>query len=501
MNDQIRSNPKGNKELLASSNALGDVGRRRALKTGLDVLMASGASVMLASCGGGSGFSDSTTTASPPPVSGTPAPPEQLENVAFTVSDLKNRSIVFSGSCTVHVTSPSNPLEGATVNLASDNVWIFFDNILPSALANNLENIHVTGASAVPDQNVRLVRYLDGSVVISQGATFEPLAVYDRESLGGNTTSLGIYTYYKSPELAAFANSIASFTLRRGYMATFAAAEDGTGYSQVYIADQSDLTVNSLPDELKSRITFVRVVPWRWVPKKGLANGDVQKAGVVKAGTYYDWNNNEDSTLDVEYVPIRQTLYWPSIPADKKGITTLLGYNEPDGNNISVDAAVAHWPDLLATGLRLGTPAPTDGGRSWIYDFVNKCRAKGYRIDFVAAHFYWAHQSADELYSYLKEIHDNTGLPVWLTEFNNGANWTTGPDPTQQENADVIASWVAKMNETPWVERYFIYEWVEDCRRVFVSDSTYDLTPTGVAYRDTETLLAFDSARRSDEGQ
>jgi len=60
----------------------------------------------------------------------------------------------------------------------------------------------------------------------------------------------------------------------------------------------------------------------------------------------------------------------------------LLGYNEPNNpvedayQNLtpqgSVSDAVARWPDLLTTGLRVGAPAVTDGGYSWITDFMNQ---------------------------------------------------------------------------------------------------------------------------------
>ncbi|MEV0408193.1 glycosyl hydrolase [Actinoallomurus sp. NPDC050550] len=48
----------------------------------------------------------------------------------------------------------------------------------------------------------------------------------------------------------------------------------------------------------------------------------------------------------------------------KAGGTTLLGFNEPDmagQANMSVEQALALWPRLQATGMRLGAPAVAFG--------------------------------------------------------------------------------------------------------------------------------------------
>ena len=97
-------------------------------------------------------------------------------------------------------------------------------------------------------------------------------------------------------------------------------------------------------------------------------------------------NNVSNSTLDVEYVPMRHNPGWNSYNnfMDKYDCTHALGYNEPD-NSVDdgyspVDDAVKAWPNMLKSGLRLGSPAVTDGGLYWLYDFMDKCGAKGYRI-------------------------------------------------------------------------------------------------------------------------
>ena len=196
----------------------------------------------------------------------------------------------------------------------------------------------------------------------------------------------------------------------------------------------------------------------------------------------------------MEYVPIRQTRWWPGLDQDWKarGANHLLGYNEPDHvdqANISVGDAVYSWPDLLSSGLRVGAPAVTDGGLSWLYSFIDQCDAAGLRVDFVPVHYYRSYWNAadpdgatTQFYNFLKGIYDRTKRPLWVTEFNNGANWTSDPDPTQAQQQATVAKMIGMLDNAPFVERYSIYNWVEDVRRVAWDDGS--LTGAGTVYRD-----------------
>jgi hypothetical protein len=162
--------------------------------------------------------------------------------------------------------------------------------------------------------------------------------------------------------------------------------------------------------------------------EKGLGRRGRQP-GHGRCRWFYNWNNNENSFLNREYVPIRQTRWWPSydVTNAKQNVTHFLGFNEPDSPdqaNMTVAQAIAEWPNLMRSGLRLGSPAPTDGGLNWLYQFIDEADALGYRVDFVAVHFYKGGWTADQLYNWLEQIHIRTGRPLWVTEWNNGANWT-----------------------------------------------------------------------------
>lgn len=107
--------------------------------------------------------------------------------------------------------------------------------------------------------------------------------------------------------------------------------------------------------------------------------------------------------------------------------TCLLGFNEPDRADqadMTVSAALDAWPQLEATGRRLGSPAvaanPATPG-SWLDQFMTGAVRRSHRVDFIACHWYgWAgsiNATAEALCTTLQAVHDRYQLPIWLTEF------------------------------------------------------------------------------------
>src|SRR6185295_14044445 len=140
------------------------------------------------------------------------------------------------------------------------------------------------------------------------------------------------YAYYTSAGLSAMDQNIRSFKLKRGYMAVFAQDTSGANWSKCYVAQDGDLDIGALPSTLDGKIRFIYVTPWRWTPKKGI--GGDPGLGLLNLGWWYNWNLDQNSSRDLEYVAIKQQPNWPSLSQDWKarGINTVLGYNEPDNS-------------------------------------------------------------------------------------------------------------------------------------------------------------------------
>lgn len=416
-----------------------------------------------------------------------------------SVETLTNQVITLSGSTELHVTGKGDPITGSSFFFTSPDAWLFLDNVPPSVVKSKfLDRMRIDGAKADPDTNIRLAQYGSGTVVIPHGPDHAAMTLFEGKSLAGSSIPLECYVPYNGAKLGKLKGPASSFILKRGYTATLAQNENGTGASRNYVAQDHDVVVESMPAGLDEGVKFVRIFPWRWVSKKGIAGGIWQNLNV---GWFYDWNIGANSTADVEYVAIRQNRHWPGMDQDwkEKGINHLLGFNEPnqkDQANMTVDEAIAAWPVLLGTGLRVGAPAPTDGGLGWLYQFIDRADAADLRVDFVPVHYYRAFGdpkdakgAANQFYQFLKGVHDRVKRPIWITEWNNGANWTTAPDPSVEQQEDAVAEMIEMLDKTPFVERYALYNWVEDSRQLVRKDGS--LTPAGVIYRDKVSPLSY----------
>jgi autotransporter-associated beta strand protein len=411
---------------------------------------------------------------------------------------LTNTTVTLTGHSELRITASTQPMPGCIIHLNSPNAFFVLPNIKPSTVVSSLlGQVRVNGATAVADSNVRVVQYAMGAIVAPHAPAFQPLQVFSGPHFTGASLSLNQHTYYRSG-LGSMYGNISSFKLKRGYMATLAQNENGTGISKCYVAQDGDMEVSVLPADFDNSVRFVYVLPWRWTSKKGIA-GNIESG--LNVQWKYNWNIDQNSTRDLEYVPIRQTRWWPSLSQNwqARGANTLLGYNEPDRPdqaNMTVGDAIWSWPDLLATGLRLGAPAVSDGGRaSWLYPFMQQADAANLRVDYVPVHYYWcfnpanAAGAANQMYNFLKATYDEVKRPLWVTEWNNGANWTGCGDPTFAQQQAAIAAMIEMLDNTPFVERYALYNWVEDVRRVKWNDGS--LTDAGVTYRDKQSPLSY----------
>ena len=398
------------------------------------------------------------------------------------------------GSCTLILQADDKPIDNGEVHLDSEDAVLIIEKFRPTQVRDLfLSKLSVDGEIAKLGYNVRLTPFVNGTLVQAHGSDYKPLTTYNQTQYNGEGRAFSQHKYYKAKELGEDNDKIISFVLKRGYMATFAQNQDGTGESKVYIARDRDLKIAQLPSGLREEVSFIRVFPWRWTAKKGFG-GKYQNALNLESYWRYDWGAGGPSTLDMEYVPMKHNGKWPSFKQinSLQHVTHLLGFNEPmkeKQGNLTMEQCLNLWPKLQASGLRLGSPCTTDGTIDWLYEFMDKAKARGYRVDFVTVHYYKGGWSDEQFIAWMRAIHEKTGLPLWVTEFNNGADWVKGHNPSLQQNASALLRYSKAMDECDFIERYAVFN-LHHGNRAIISKGG-DLTPAGKAYRDNLSAEAY----------
>ncbi|SCD62041.1 Glycosyl hydrolase catalytic core, partial [Streptomyces sp. SolWspMP-sol7th] len=85
-------------------------------------------------------------------------------------------------------------------------------------------------------------------------------------------------------------------------------------------------------------------------------------------------------------------------------------------------------------------------------------RERGYRVDFVAVHWYGGdfrtEAAVQQLRTYLEAVHRRYGKPVWLTEFalTDFSQGVRFPAPAEQ--AAFLSSATRMLDTLPWLQRY-----------------------------------------------
>lgn len=330
-----------------------------------------------------------------------------------------------------------------------------------------------------------------------------PLEVFSEENYGGTSQQYEIKTLHT--DLGSFDNNIKSFKLQQGYMATFASNSDGTGYSRVYRADDADLEVPVMPPYLNGTISFTRTLPLHdLVTRKGWAGWDPIEINATNSSWSYDWSAGGNTSPTIEYVPIKQGQNWPGwdeINA-KEGVTHLLSYNEPshtDQADMTVQECIDGWPSHMQSGLRLGSIATDDPFNPYLQQFMDKAEALNYRVDFIPLHCYW-NKPVTSWSTELDLIYENYKRPIWITEWNIGANWTTpsrfpnnNPNEITDENAayhlEEMIAVLGVLESKEYIERYSIYNWVENARKMIVdvNDEFRETNPDWESYEWLKT--------------
>jgi Glycosyl hydrolase catalytic core len=152
---------------------------------------------------------------------------------------------------------------------------------------------------------------------------------------------------------------------------------------------------------------------------------EVTQLASLKADWHYGWSSQYRLAPPANFIP----MVWGAGDVDlaiAKVISELpqtkskhlLGFNEPDHaeqSKMTTGTALAAWPKLEATGLRLGSPATVKPDAWWMNTFMEKALDSGARIDFAATHIYQS-PDATAFFRKLRELYERWGLPIWVTE-------------------------------------------------------------------------------------
>ena len=270
--------------------------------------------------------------------------------------------------------------------------------------------------------------------------------------------------------------------------------------------------------------------------KKGFVVGNDDPTGAGKVAAlnakwYYTWGATPSTPpASVPFTP----MFWNVSKASPNPGTVLsrlqtlnvagqenilLAYNEPDGTNasaqgnMSVGQAVEYWPQLVATGRRLGSPVmygsttevpkepnpnntpsanltglqqldisntgtpnvvTLDPTNIWLDNFlvqISNLNPKKYP-EFICIHWYGPNK-AESFTGYLTAVYNKYKLPIWVTEYscadwdatccpNNATQHTAGFDwsiPTSDNistnaTAQFMRDTISFMNSSSFVERY-----------------------------------------------
>lgn len=407
-----------------------------------------------------------------------------------------------------------------SINIANDRAVLVVDSVKPSLFKQNyLSHVLINGAAAKDSVNCRVDIFNNGTIVYPHSKVgYKPLTVYTEKNFGGNSTNeWELFQFYNG--LGEYTNTIKSIKLKRGYMATLACNSDGTGYSKVFIAQDGDLEISDLGKLLGGKVDFIRVFPWRQVAKKGLGGAKYYNH-LFNATWSWNWGASNIDFQDEEYVPSHEQENWPSwssiMKLDKQ--SHLLGHCEPDnksGENITVAQIedklfkTGSWQRMYQTGMRVGSPAPGGGATSetvWLDEFMRCCKKYNCRIDYIVVHKYW-YANGSSFNTDMNNLYSRYKRPIWITEWNYGGNWTkeTWPDAdrtgTEKNYAHELAgvkSICEALEKNNYVERYSIYNWVQDCRKIYnEKDST--ITPAGKYYAALKSKTAYRSSVINDE--
>ena len=276
------------------------------------------------------------------------------------------------------ITSTTPFADEGLVNIENtDHAVIILSQVKPSvAISKWLSKIQINGVKASNNNNCQVKLYNRGCIIMPYARNFKPLTVFDEQHFEGESCNdFGTENtngYMNTLTAKKLNNRIRSFRLKRGYMVTFSTLAAGRGYSRCFIAANKDLEVATLPAVLDRKITSYRIFKWYDTGKQQLAarGGDNTICSALNVTSTYTWGTTSDMSPDVENVPHHIYENYPSpsslglcttSPHMKTNNEPMNTADDPKGKTEDVDAVLANWEDLMATGMRLCSPSSWDG--------------------------------------------------------------------------------------------------------------------------------------------
>jgi Glycosyl hydrolase catalytic core/Secretion system C-terminal sorting domain len=342
---------------------------------------------------------------------------------------------------------------------------------------------------------------------------------------GTSATCLPRTVYVNTSVPGGLNNLVKSISLNQGFQAVLAENADGSGESFCYMANVSNLTVN-LALELQNKVSFIRVLPLPSTPvkKKGAGAGRNGERDSLNVTWFYDWGRSDVSTTTQSYVPMMWGAFstFEATMNDIVGLTNvthLLAFNEPDsrtqggGSLITTDplAAVPYYKKMLRSGMRMGSPATTEGQyNNWLSDFRTAATAQNLRVDHVAVHWYdWGNVCGNftgcdltmpiagrtvsmdvnaifnRFKTYINNVYALHQKPIWITEFHAH---DIRPDAVHAAFMALALPW---LDANPNVERYAYFFGDDVPTRMSTGLGTTGLTPAAQFYSDHVSVNAY----------
>lgn len=460
------------------------------------------------------------------------------QNTVRTV-DQVTEAVVLTEPVDYVITNTTPFTTAGSIDIQNPDATVIFQNIRPSVVISSyLRRVKANGVALSNNSNCRVSIYLHGAIVMphsdtknADGSAFYPLTFYTGDNLTGESMQ---YNGDARQTEGPWVDTVRSFTLKRGYMLTVANMANGTGYSHCYIANSKDIEVQ-MPAQLAGKLGFFRIFRWQWPSKKGSCDVGPDN---LDATWHYNWGAGRTSGTNYEYVPQRHHEAgnsngegwkgawesWENINVSDGTCTHVLGQNEPDNTsgakevytyvsvipdnpreNCATSTLTDHAAEFLYSGKRIGTFACCNPNTGWVKEYVDWCRQNNIRVDFVATHYYIGGQTPQGCIDRLWALYNVTGLPVWVTEWNNGANWSGEGGFTTDtygwyswgngQDSRMNGIWLtdvlkrADRSDNYWLERLAVYNAVETKREVWTNNA---LSEGGKLYKAYNSTFAYD---------